>query len=288
MTDMSDNLQYVYNTQYNRYPNNNQVYGTQALRYNMAAAYTDSLSSFNDLRVMMVAEPARGLGFADTSYKSFKGANSGLPLSTMAAGVNSNSTNIYSLVGRHRYYETLVGEPTLLLSYPEMCFNIAEGINRGWATGDATAWYQKGIYADFSFYGVVDGANTVIFQKPSGLLGEDVTYTVPFSFAGYYNQPLVKYDAANPAHALEQILEQKYLAYFRNSGLEGYYQWRRTGVPGFLQGPTQSGYGNGGNIPLRYQYPNNEGSANSTNYTTAVKNQYGGNDNINQAMWLIK
>jgi hypothetical protein len=288
MTDMSDNLQYVYNTQYNRYPNNNQVYGTQALRYNMAAAYTDSLSSFNDLRVMMVAEPARGLGFADTSYKSFKGANSGLPLSTMAAGVNSNSTNIYSLIGRHRYYETLVGEPTLLLSYPEMCFNIAEGINRGWATGDAAAWYQKGSYADFSFYGVVDGANTIIFQKPSGLLGEDVTYTVPFSYAGYYNQPLVKYDAANPAHALEQILEQKYLAYFRNSGLEGYYQWRRTGVPGFLQGPTQSGYGNGGNIPLRYQYPINEGNVNATNYTTSVKNQYGGNDNINQAMWLIK
>lgn len=288
MTDMSDNLQYVFNTQYNRYPNNNQVYGTEALRYNMAAAYTDSLSSFNDLRVMMVAEPARGLGFPDTSYKSFKGANSGLPLSTMAAGVSSNSTNIYSLVGRHRYYETLVGEPTLLLSYPEMCFNIAEGINRGWATGDAAAWYQKGIYADFSFYGVVDGANTVIFQKPSGLLGEDVTYTVPFSYAGYYNQPLVKYDAANPAHALEQILEQKYLAYFRNSGLEGYYQWRRTGVPGFLQGPAQSGYGNGGNIPLRYQYPLSEGSVNATNYTTAVKGQFGGSDNINQAMWLIK
>jgi Starch-binding associating with outer membrane len=288
MADMSDNMQYVYNTQYNLYPNSNQTYGTEALRFNMAAAYTDSLASFNDLRVMMVAEPARGLGFADTSYKSFKGANSGLDLSTMAAGVNSNSTNIYSLLGRHRYYETLVGEPTLLLSYPELCFNIAEGINRGWAPGNAESWYQKGIFADFSFYGVVDGANTVIFQKPSGLLSEDVTYTVPFSYAGYYSQPLVKYDAANPAHALEQILEQKYLAYFRNSGLEGYYQWRRTGVPGFLQGTTQTGYGNGGTIPLRFQYPQNEGNANSTNYSKALQSQYGGKDDINQVMWLIK
>jgi hypothetical protein len=248
----------------------------------------DSVAALNDLRVMMVCEPARGLGFADTNYKSYQGANSGMDLSTMAAGVNSNSTNIYCLLNRHRYYETLVGEPTLLISYPEMCFNIAEAINRGWVAGNAEDWYKKGIFADFSFYGVVDGANTVTFQKPSGLLGEDVSYTVHFSYDDYYNQSSVKYDAANPAHALEQVLLQKYLAFFRNSGLEGYYQWRRTGVPAFLQGPTQSGYGNGGTIPLRFQYPLSERSVNTKNYNSAVQSQYGGSDDINQAMWLIK
>lgn len=288
MSDMSDNLQYVYNATYNYYPTNTQTYGTEALRFNMAACYTDSMASLNDLRVMMVTEPARGLGFPDTDFRSFRGAPSGMPLSIMQAGVNSNTTNIYSLTNRHRYYETLVGEPTLLLSYPETCFSIAEGINRGWATGDAESWYKKGIIADFSFYGVVDGANTVIFQAPSGVLGDNLVYTVPFSYDNYYNQPLVKYDAGNPAHGLEQILEQKYLAYFRNSGLEAYYQWRRTGVPEFLQGPDQSGYGNGGTIPLRFAYPLNESSVNATNYTSAVASQYGGNDDINAAMWLIK
>ncbi|HVW62555.1 MAG TPA: SusD/RagB family nutrient-binding outer membrane lipoprotein, partial [Puia sp.] len=288
MTDMSDNLQYVYNAQYNRYPQNSQVFGTEPLRFNMASTYVDSAAALHDLRVMMVCEPARGRGFSDTSFNAFRGANPGLDLSTMAAGVNSNSTNIYSLLNRHRYYETLVGEPTLLLSYPEMCFNIAEAITRGWVTGDAEDWYKKGIFADFSFYGVADGANIVTFQKPSGLLGEDVSYTVQFSYADYYAQKLVKYDAADPAHALEQVLEQKYLAFFRNSGLEGYYQWRRTGVPAFLQGPSQSGYGNGGTIPLRFQYPLSEKNVNTTNYTNAVKSQYGGNDDINTAMWLIK
>jgi hypothetical protein len=289
MTGMSDNLEYQYNAQYNRYPNNNQVYGTQSTRYNMAAAYTDSLASFNDLRVMMVAEPARGLGKSDTSYVSFKGANTGLDLSVMSGGIaNSNTANIYSLINRHRYYETLVGEPTFILSYPELCFNIAEGIQRGWATGNAEQWYKQGIFADLSFYGVVDGANTVTFQKPSGTLGQDTTYTVNFSYTGYYAQPLVQLDAANPAHALEQILEQKYLAYFRNSGLEAYFQWRRTGVPGFLQNSAQVGYGNGGNIPLRYQYPQTEATTNAVNYAAAVQSQYGGQDNINQAMWLIK
>ena len=287
MTSMSDNLEFQYNTQYNNYPNNSQVYGTQTLRYNMAAAYTDSAASFNDLRVMMVAEPARGLGFPDTSYNSYRGANSGLPLSTMTLGVTSNATNLYSLIGRHRYYETLVGEPTFILSYPEMCFNIAEGINRGWAAGNAAQWYQTGILADFTFYGVVDGSNQVVLQKPNGGLGEDTTYTVHFSYSQYLAQPLVAY-AGNNARGLSQILEQKYLAFFRNSGLEAYYQWRRTGVPGFLQGPAQSGYGNGGNIPLRFQYPLDEVDGNAANYQAAIQSQYGGNDNINQKMWLLQ
>ena len=253
----------------------------------MAAAYTDSLSSFNDLRVMMVAEPARGLGYVDTDYRSYKGANSGLPLSTMTLGVTSNSTNLYSLIGRHRYYETLVGEPTFIIGYPEMCFNIAEGIARGWATGSAATWYQKGIFSDFDFYGVKDGANTVYLQKPSGALGEDITYNVHFNYAAYMAQPLVAF-AGNNARGVAQILEQKYISMFRNSGLEGYYQWRRTGVPGFLQGPAQSGYGNGGTVPLRFQYPQDEVGANSANYNAAVQSQYAGKDDINEAMWLIK
>jgi hypothetical protein len=287
MTGMSDNVQYTYNTQYNNYPNNNLVYGTQTLRYNMAAAYEDSVASFHDLRVMMVSEPARGLGHPDTSYSSYRGANAGLPLSTMGQGVTSNSTNLYSLIGRHRYYETLVGEPTFIISYPEMCFNIAEGINRGWASGDATQWYQNGILADFGFYGVKDGANQVILQKPNGALGSDTTYTVNFSYTDYMNQPLVKY-AGNNARGQEQILEQKYLAFFRNTGMEAYYQWRRTGVPGFLQGPDQSGYGNGGTIPLRFQYPLDEVNSNSANYMAAIQSQYGGTDAINAKMWLIQ
>jgi hypothetical protein len=168
-----------------------------------------------------------------------------------------------------------------------MCLNIAEGINRGWATGNAAQWYQTGIFADFSFYGVQDGVNQVVLQKRSGALGQDTTYTVPFSYTNYMSQPLVQY-AGNNARGLEQILEQKYLAMFRNSGLEGYYQWRRTGVPGFLQGPAQSGYGNGGNIPLRFQYPLDEANSNTANYTAAVQSQYGGKDDINQKMWILQ
>ena len=100
----------------------------------------------------------------------------------------------------------------------------------------------------------------------------------------YYKQPSVKY-AGNNANGLKQILLQKYLAYARNSGYQGYYQWRRTGIPSFNAG---SGSGNGGVIPKRFQYPTNEISANGANLTAALQSQYGGNDDINGLMWLVK
>jgi hypothetical protein len=189
-----------------------------------------------------------------------------------------------SLIGRHRYYETLTGENTFIVSYPEMCFNIAEAINQGWAPGNAETWYKNGIFADFGFYGVNDGDNTVLFQKSGGLLGDDVSYKLNFSYNDYYNQAAVKY-AGNNVDGWKQILTQKYLAFARNSGLEAYYQWRRTGVPTFSAG---AGNTDNGSIPQRYQYPTNERSANAANYKAAVQSQYGGSDDIYQLMWILK
>jgi len=88
------------------------------------------------------------------------------------------------------------------------------------------------------------------------------------------------------ATGLNQILTQKYLAYARNSGLQAYYQYRRTGVPVFSQGP---GVGNSGIIPDRYQYPVNERSANEQNYNEALTRQFGAaGDDIFQPLWIVK
>ncbi|GAC1416998.1 MAG: SusD/RagB family nutrient-binding outer membrane lipoprotein [Flavisolibacter sp.] len=279
MTSMDDNLQYVYNDKFNYYPNSNQNFGNDAVRYNLAATYLNTLASLNDLRALKVAEPARGLGFADTSYSSFVGGPSGEDLSSMAAKVQAGK---YSLINRKRYYEGLTGEPTFIIGYPEMCFNIAEAINRGWVTGDAASWYKTGILAMFSFFGIVDGSNVVTFQKAGGLLGEDISYTVNFNFANYFNQPSVTYAGNNPT-GLNQILIQKYLSFARNSGYQAYYQWRRTGVPVFSTGP---GNGNGGRIPKRYQYPVAERSTNAINYSEAVQRQFAGQDDIFATLWI--
>ena len=285
---MDDNLQFTYDKDFDKYPNNPDVFGFQQLRYNMAATYLNTLSALHDPRVYVVAEPARQYaadhGYPLTDYRAFIGANSGEDQGVMA---NKTILEYYSLINRKRYYSTYTGEPTFIISYPEMCFNIAEAINRGWISGNAEQWYKQGIQSMISFYDIQDGQNTVYFLKPGG----DITkpndyeqYTISFNFDTYYNQPAVKY-AGNNQQGLKQVLIQKYLSFFRNSGLEAYYNYRRTGVPDFLTGPNT---GNGGHIPLRFQYPIDEASTNPDNYQSAVKSQFGGTDDINGAIWLIK
>lgn len=286
MESMADNLQFVYNESFNKYPNNKDNFGNDALRYNMAGTYLNTLSQLKDPRAYMVAEPARGIaeanGYALTDYRNFVGASTGEDQGIMLDKVQKG---LYSLIGRYRYYSGYTAENTFIISYPELCFIKAEGINRGWVSGDAESWYKKGIQASIAFYGIHDGSNTVTFLKKDGKLGEFETYTVNFTFeSDYYAQTAVKYDG-NTAKGLTQILTQKYLAYFRNSGFEAYYQYRRTGVPAFQVGP---GTGNSQRIPKRFQYPNIERTTNGENLNQALTRQFNGVDDINLAPWIVK
>ncbi len=124
---------------------------------------------------------------------------------------------------------------------------------------------------------------TVYFLKPGASLGTFDSYNVNVDFARYYGQDGVSYSGGNSG--LKQILQQKYLAMFRHSGLEAYYQWRRTGIPNFTAG---TGTGNSGRIALRFQYPGNEITVNTDNYEAALKDQFGGNDDIIGVMWILQ
>ena len=274
-----DNLQYVYNSSYNYYPDNPGNYGNNAGRLNLGSTLETTLGQLNDLRAMILGEPARGLGFPDTDYRSFAGAPLGADLSVLSTLSGAGQISLYNY---NHFYSTYTAEPTLIVSYSEVCFCIAEAINRGWVTGSASTWYNNGIQAAFDFYGIKDGANTVYFRNTAGTA--TIANPIIFSFANYLAQPAVNY-AGDNATGLNQILTQKYLAYARNSGLQAYYQWRRTGIPVFNVG---SGTGNGDKIPLRFQYPTNELTSNATNYQAALTVQYGGQDDINAEMWLIK
>lgn len=285
MTSMDDNLQYNYTHPTNDYPNNPGNFGFDALRYNSSATYVGLLTKFKDPRVFVTTEPAGAqvtAGVSPTSYDAFIGADPGEDLGAMYIKANSGK---YSLLSRKRYYDSYTGEPAIQVGYPELCFNIAEAINRGWVSGDAETYYKAGIQASMGFYGIpAAGSFTAYFLRAGASLGTYDTYTIDVDFTKYYAQDLVKYDG-NTAKGLTQILQQKYLALFRQSGLEAYYQNRRTGVPVFTTGP---GTGNSGRIALRFQYPGSEKTANTTNYQAALQSQYGGNDDINGEMWLIK
>jgi hypothetical protein len=287
-TSQADDMAAQYDATYLQYPFNPTNFGSIAQRNNMASTYVSALTSINDPRVFVTCEPAWALVGSDTlqpaKFQYFVGASTGLPLSIMYGNA---SANLYSFPNRKRYYSTFVGEPDVIVGYKEQCFNIAEGIERGWISGNAENFYKTGIIESMKFYGidVTQPGFTAYFLPPGKTSTTQVTpYPVSFNFNSYYAQTAVQL-STNPVTAIQQIVLQKYIAMFQNSGYEAYYNWRRTGVPAFQGG---SGVGNNGVIPIRWAYPVSEQAQNAANWNAALQNQQFSADDLNQKIWLLK
>ncbi len=287
----ADDFQLVYNpggtATYTTYPFNPSNFGSIAARFNMAYTYVNALTTINDPRVFYTCDPAWALVAADPNpaqYKYFVGASSGLDLGTMYANASANQ---YSFIGRKRYYSNFTGDPDVLVGFKELTFNIAEAIERGWVTGNAETWYKLGITTSMAFYGidVTQTAFTAYFLPPTAnAITQVQPYPFTFDFTTYYAQPTVQLSATQ-ATALNQIVLQKYIALFETSGYEGYYNYRRTGVPVFEGG---NGVGNNGVVAKRWAYPVSEQKQNPTNYAAALSAQQFSADDLNQTMWLLK
>ena len=358
-----DNLQYVFNAQFNNYPKNPGNRGRTSGREVVSAAYLNLTTALNDPRTFIAATPAPlqlsnkimkiisggtttatvttkpahffqsgqkldiknaavagynataatiqvvndtvftytvGAGLADlprqpksngsdvavgntqksyTDITAYVGGSAGDDMGTL--GTNSQAGS-YSWVNTLRYYSTYDGskaEPAIIIGYPEMCFNIAEGINLGWSGGSAATWYTNGIKASMAFLGITEGGTITVGDNAYVPYG-----TVSTSINAYLAQSSVAYHG-DDATGLNQILTQKYIAFWQNSNWEAFFNQRRTGVPAFYTGP---GTGNGGKVPIRWQYPVAEQSANATNYRAAVQTQYGGVDDLNGKMWILQ
>jgi len=287
----ADDLELVYNPggadTYTTYPFNPSNFGSIAARFNMADTYVSALTNINDPRVFINCDPAWALVGNDPNpaqYKYFVGASTGLDLGTMYANASAGD---YSFIGRYRYYSNFTGDPDVLVGYKEMLFNIAEAIERGWISGNAEPFYKTGINESMKFYGIDTTQTnfTAYFLPPTANAVTGVEpYSFNFTFSSYYAQPAVQLSSTT-ATAINQIVLQKYIAMFENSGYEAYYNYRRTGTPAFEGG---SGVGNNGVIPLRWAYPITEQTQNKANYTAALTNQQFTADDLNQTMWLLK
>ncbi|MET6998009.1 SusD/RagB family nutrient-binding outer membrane lipoprotein [Chitinophaga defluvii] len=144
-----------------------------------------------------------------------------------------------------------------LVSYPEILFILAEGLQKGKITvaGEtAESMYYKAIAAGMAQYGVTGDAENM----------------------HYYDQALVKYDGT-----LKQLIGQKWMAGFLK-GAEGWFDHRRTGFPEFVLGPMAAQ----STIPKRYIYPDNENGLNEASYQEAIARI--GGDTRNVLMWYLK
>jgi hypothetical protein len=284
MSATSDNVQFKFNSGVNRHPKFG-LSGNYNSRHNVGNTYLDlAAAKYNDPRTFVIACPAPAKikdGLAADDFAAYIGADISVPLPDIS---KASSDGAYSHSNFDRYYRqsnlSSNAEPYIIFGYAETCLNIAEGINRGWATGSAQEWYEKGIKASFDFYGIKDGGSLNIFDRDGAALGKHAV-----NFAAYFSNPEVTYKGDN-ADGLRQILEQKYINFFQNSGWEAFFQWRRTGIPELKQGtvainPTTK-------IPRRFQYPVAEANENSANLNEALTRQYGGNDDIYADVWSVK
>src|SRR5690606_2002197 len=91
--------------------------------------------------------------------------------------------------------------PSFLITGYESLFLQAEAAQRGWSTQDDSELYNAAVLASFTFWNKSGDA----FVAPGGAY---------------------EYDGN-----LETIYYQKWLAFNGEQGLEGWLEWRRTGVP---------------------------------------------------------
>jgi hypothetical protein len=257
LTGNADNirLQY-YDLEGNRYPyfNGNDI---QTTNY-MDETFVNLLKSLKDARLFSFADKATSFAALPvTDFNAYGGVNGSAPIDVNRARILTGTVSKIN----PRFYKSPVNEPSIALGYAEVQFILAEGVVRGWITGTVSDYYNKGIQASMLFYGIDQSTiNTYQAQADVKLEG-----------------------AANP---IKNIITQKYIASFMNSGRQPFYEQRRTGYPTF--DVSGGGILNGGVIPKRWMYPDSESRLNSKNLVDAITRQYPGGDNINGVMWLLK
>jgi hypothetical protein len=288
MASNSDNIVYKFNSAYNQYPPQRYGYAQYNNCINISKTWIDATVPNKDPRVIALLSPGNLSIDAANPVGSFSNYVGQVQDSSIAAMKFTFTNNTYLASLSYNRYMTptniggTISEPYILVGYSEMCFNIAEAANRGWVTATtAKSWYDKGVQASLDWYGIKQGGTVTVGNndgtKPNiGTATLDVnTFLTNVAYAG------------DNATGLTQILNQKYVSFFLNSGFESFYQWRRTGVPAFKEG----GVGIGTptfKIPLRWQYPIDETTYNPANNKSALTAQYGGTDDLYGKMWLIK
>ena len=292
MASNSDNMVYKYNA-VNLYP----IFQSGSSSYNnfmnVGKTVLDITTANKDPRTFIYATPASAQIAAGKTISDFTAYVGSDPKTALSDLQKSSDGGNLSFFNASRYLGSNTGataEPFIFIGYPELCFNIAEGINRGWAaTTDAKSYYDKGIASSFTNFGLNVNQNSSIVI--SNLLGASwysdiVKSTVTTDNATFLTN--VTYNVASSSAALTQILQQKYVAFFMNSGWEAFYNYRRTGVPVFSQGGPGTGTANS-LIPRRWLYPIDEINYNNANYKTALTAQFdAGADNVTKDTWLTK
>ena len=214
----------------------------------VSATMIDTLTSLNDPRLELYAEPA----IEDGAYRGL-GNNIATPPLSLAW---------YSRIGNF-WRADGVNTPTAIMTYAEVLFLRAEAAVRGWTADDPATLYEAGIRANMNQYDAWSPAN--------GPTDTEIDT--------YVAQATVQY---SPATGMEQIQLQKWISLYMQ-GSEAWASQRRTDMPTLVAGPDLQI----SRIPVRFYYPGGEQSLNSASLNEAVARQGGGLDLVMPVWWDV-
>ncbi|MFY0256291.1 SusD/RagB family nutrient-binding outer membrane lipoprotein [Chitinophaga sp. 30R24] len=213
----------------------------------------DALLQRNDPRLQVWIAPVDSVNGGTIDQHLYVGVPNAIPA---PYDYNGGATHISRLAAIFKSNTNPLVKASLL-TYPEVCFILAESVQAGKVTvtgKTAESLYYEGIDASMKYYGVDKVAND----------------------AYYYDQAMVKYNGT-----LEQLIGQKWIAGFLK-GAEAWFDNRRTGFPKFVLGPLSSSPA----LPKRYIYPSGERDTNEDQYQKALV--VFGEDKQTTLMWYLK
>lgn len=254
----------------NRYPyyNNNSM----KTDYYLDSSFVDILQGLNDPRLFTYGQPAGSVN--TTTIKDFTKYDGLVGSAPLSYNTGKKGRSQGSPINRRYAYE-ITNEPGILIGYAEVQFLLAEAVVRGWISGNANDFYKNGIRASLQF-------SNFNYPSVTGVAYSGQLYSAD-DINSYLAQPSINLQAGKE---IEQIITQKYISFFMNTGWQAFYEQRRTGYPVFET--VFSGVLNNKRIPKRWMYPLDEQNYNGVNLEAAIKSQYPNGDDINGVMWLIQ
>ncbi|EFA44222.1 hypothetical protein HMPREF0645_1376 [Hallella bergensis DSM 17361] len=217
----------------------------------MSKELADAMNAHNDPRKHVWFQPT------PNSAASGKPIYDGVPngcSSTTLQELNITQNNLSEL---GKIFTRPDAVYAVVMNAAEVKFLQAEAIARKWAVGDAGKLYTEGITLSMRQWQIGDS-----------------------DIQSYLNNPQNKYQSSK---SLEMIMKEKWLANFL-VGYEGWYDFKRTGLPKQKMPMDNRNPGGASQIPSRFYYPEAEQAVNKQQYDAAIQAQ-GGTDNTNTKLW---
>lgn len=156
------------------------------------------------------------------------------------------------------------------LSHAEVCFMMAEFILKGYITGNAETWYNKGVESSLRTYNMIGTKGDLTLR----VAGKTYPY-LPVSeaeIAAYLAQPTVKFDG-DAGKNLEKVYVQQHLNFYRLPD-EGWRLAMRTGFPKYGSSLLARNLTDTNEIPFPRRIPTPEpGDLNRANWEAANASQ---------------